>query len=112
MTLDPTNPNQENTQDITDKSAEIQNKMSDAQKKLALIEVEGKAGTEDYGIKVYLNGRYEATKVTIDPSVLEQPTQVVCDLMASAITDASRKAEIAIQNEMMKLFQNFDLTGK
>ena len=85
--------------------------MAEAQKKLAEIEVEGKAGLDDYSVKVYLNGRHEATKVIIEPKLLEQPNDALCELIASAITDASHKAEQAIQAEMVNIFQGFDLPG-
>lgn len=78
---------------------------------LASIEVEGTAGIENYGVKISLNGRHEATRVIIDPQLLTQPAQVLCDLIASAITDASHKAEVAIQTQMLGLFKNFKLPG-
>jgi len=105
MTMNnPFNPDPKNMEDM-------KNKMAETQKNLANITVEGKAGIENYGVKVYLNGRYEATKVTIDPELLKQPAQILSDLIASAITDAAHNAEIAIQNEMLKVFQNFKIPG-
>lgn len=86
---------------------EIQNKVSEIQKKLAALEIEGSAGGDM--VKVILNGRYEARKVIIDPSLVNQPLQILCDLVASAITDATRKVESAAQAEMLKLFQGVDL---
>ena len=112
MTMNnPFNPDPKSMEDMKNKSMEIQNKMAETQKNLANITVEGKAGIENYGVKVYLNGRYEATKVTIDPELLKQPAQILSDLIASAITDAAHNAEIAIQNEMLKVFQNFKVPG-
>ena len=99
MSFDPTSfMNKEKAQDI-------QSQMADAQEKLTAITVEGQAGAAEHTVKISLNGRYEATKVVIDPSLLQQPIEVVSELIASAITDAAHKAETAIQTEMMKMFQ-------
>ena len=90
-----------------EKKENLQNQMATAQEKLATISAEGQAGAGEHTVKISLNGRYEATNVNIDPSLLQQPIDVVNEIIASAITDAAHKAEIAIQNEMMKLFQGF-----
>ena len=91
------------------KKNDIQDKMAQAQQKLAEITAEGQAGAGEYSVKVTLNGRYEATKVIIDQPLMQESAEVVSDLVASAITDAAHKAEVAIQMEMMKLFQGMDL---
>jgi DNA-binding YbaB/EbfC family protein len=85
------------------KSAEIQNKMKAIKEKLSSIEVEGESGGGM--VKVILNGHYEAKQTIIDPSLLTQPIQILCDLVASAITDATRKVESAVQAEMLKLLR-------
>lgn len=88
---------------------EIQNKMSDIQQKLLTITVEGNAGTGDLAVKVELNCNYEATKVTITEELFKQPPEVMCDLIKSAITDATRNATTTIQKEMMAAFQGFKM---
>lgn len=105
--FDNLNFDPKNMKSLQDKSAEIQNQMMNAQKKLTAINVEGSAGVENYQIKVVLNGRHEAVKVSIDQQLLLQPTQVLCDLVAAAITDAAHKVEV----EIMGLFKNFKLPG-
>lgn len=85
--------------------AEIQNRMAQIQQMLATVEAEGIAGIESYTVKIRLNGRHEAVKVTIDQQLLTQSVQILCDLVASAITDASHKVEAAIQNKMLALVQ-------
>lgn len=96
-----------NANNIQSKTIEMQNKMVAIQKKLALLEIEGNAGGGM--VTITLNGRYEAKKVVIDPSLLTQPMQILCDLVASAITDTTRKVEAAVQNEMLKSLQDFKL---
>jgi len=109
--FDNLNFNPDNLKSVKDKSAEIQNQMATAQKMLASIEAEGTAGIENYAVKVCLNGRHEAVRVIIDPQLLTQPVQVLCDLVASAITDASHKTDVAIQTQMFGLFKNLKLPG-
>lgn len=103
--FDSLNFNPENLKTLKDNSHEIQNSMQEIQKKLLAIAVEGQAGIDNFTVKITLNGRHEATQVVIDPNLLQQPAQVLCDLVAAAITDAAHKTEMAVQNEMMKLFQ-------
>ncbi len=103
--FDNLNFNPENMQTLKDKAAEIQNQMVTVQKTLSTMEIEGSAGIENLNVKVYLNGRHEATRVVIDPNLLTQPIQVLCDLVASAITDASHKVEAEIQSKMMGMLR-------
>ena len=90
----------------SNKAAEMQQKMQALQQQLAQLEIEGAAGGEM--VKVILNGQHEAKKVEIDPSLLTQP-QVLCDLIASAITAATRKANVVVQNIMLRSFQESKL---
>jgi DNA-binding YbaB/EbfC family protein len=101
------NLDQEYTNTIKNKSIEIQDRMSAVQKNLVTIEVEGNAGGDM--VKITLNGHYEAKKVIIDPTLLTQPIQILSDLVAAAITDATRKVEAAVQNEMLSLFKGIDI---
>ena len=88
------------------KSLEIQDKMQTTQQKLASITRTGEAGA---GLaKVTINGRYECVKVIIDPT-LKDNMQVMADLIASAVTDATRKIEKVVQGEMFSLLQGLGL---
>ena len=44
-------------------------------------------------VKVVLNGRHEAKKVTIEPKLVSEDLEMLEDLVAAAINDASRKIE-------------------
>ena len=103
--FDSLNFNPENIKSLKDKTVEIQNQMAIVQKTLSAMEIEGSAGIENFNVKISLNGRHEAVRVVIDPQLLTQPVQVLCDLIASAITDASHKTEAEIQSKMMGLFR-------
>jgi nucleoid-associated protein EbfC len=94
-----------NTQEKTN---QIQNQMAEVQKMLAAVTVEGVAGLDSYSVKVTINGRHEAEKVVIEPKLMSERPEVVCDLVASAITDASHKLEMAIQTKMMEMFKKFN----
>lgn len=85
--------------------SDIQNKMMEVQKRLAALEVEGIAGLDGFSVRVFLNGRYESTRVIIEPSILDQGVEIFSSLIASAITDAAHKTEVAIQREFMNAMQ-------
>jgi nucleoid-associated protein EbfC len=61
------------------------------QKELGNLEVTGESGAGM--VKVVLNGRHEAKKVTIEPKLVSEDLEMLEDLVAAAINDASRKIE-------------------
>jgi DNA-binding YbaB/EbfC family protein len=61
------------------------------QKELGTLEVTGESGAGM--VKVVLNGRHEAKKVTIEPKLVSEDLEMLEDLVAAAINDASRKIE-------------------
>ena len=54
-------------------------------------------------VKVTLNGRHEARRVQIDPSIANEDLAVLEDLIAAAINDAVHRAERAQQEKMAGL---------
>ena len=86
------------------KSLEMQNKLAD-------ILATGKAGIGDYLVEVELNGKHEATKVTINPVLTKENPEAIGDLVAAAITDATHHLEEKIKLELVKLFQNNSQTS-
>jgi DNA-binding YbaB/EbfC family protein len=70
---------------------QMQENMQKAQAELANIEVTGESGAGM--VKVVLNGRHEAKKVTIEPKLVSEDLEMLEDLVAAAINDASRKIE-------------------
>ena len=65
------------------------------------LEVTGEAGAGM--VKVTLNGRHEARRVHIDPSIAKEDLAVLEDLIAAAINDAVHRAERAQQEKMASL---------
>jgi DNA-binding YbaB/EbfC family protein len=78
----------------------MQAKISEAQKKLEAMEVEGSAGGGL--VKLRISGKNALVGLTIDPSLLKpEEAEIVEDLIKAAHDDARRKLEDA-QNEEMK----------
>jgi DNA-binding YbaB/EbfC family protein len=69
----------------------MQEHMQKAQAELSNLEVTGESGAGM--VKVVLNGRHEAKKVTIEPKLVSEDLEMLEDLVAAAINDASRKIE-------------------
>jgi len=69
-----------------------------AQAEIASLEATGEAGGGM--VKVTLNGRHEARRVTLDPSVPLDDREMLEDLIAAAINDAAQRIEAATQEKM------------
>jgi DNA-binding YbaB/EbfC family protein len=70
---------------------QAQQMQENMQKELGNLEVTGESGAGM--VKVVLNGRHEAKKVTIEPKLVSEDLEMLEDLVAAAINDASRKIE-------------------
>jgi len=70
---------------------QMQENMQKAQAELVNLEVTGESGAGM--VKVVLNGRHEAKKVTIERELVSEDLEMLEDLVAAAINDASRKIE-------------------
>ncbi len=81
---------------------EIQQKMADLQTEMQALEVVGKSGG---GMcQVTLNGKGEAKKVLIDPSLVRpEDAEVLEDLIVAAINDAKAKSEEMMRDKMQEL---------
>lgn len=77
---------------------QMQDNMRKMQEQLALIEVEGQAGSGM--VKVVMTCRHEVKRVSIDPSVIGDDREMLEDLIALAMNDAVRKAEATSQEKM------------
>lgn len=83
-------------------AGEIQARMTELQQKLAGVEVTGTSGGGL--VQVTLNGRAEARKIKIDPSLLNtNEAEVLEDLMLAAFNDAKAKVEALIAERMAEL---------
>ena len=77
---------------------QMQENIRKAQEELATIEVEGQSGAGL--VKVVITCKFQARKVTIDPSLLSEDKDMLEDLVMAAFNDAVAKAEAATQAKM------------
>jgi DNA-binding YbaB/EbfC family protein len=83
-------------------AAQLQSKMKAMQDELELIEVEGLSGGGL--VKVRMTAKMEVKGVSIDPSLFKpEEREIVEDLIVTALGDAKRKAEVAMQEKMSAL---------
>ncbi len=76
----------------------MQDNLKKAQEQLALMEVEGQSGAGM--VKVLMTGKHQVKRVTIDPSLLADDKDMLEDLVAAAINDASNRVEAETQTRM------------
>jgi hypothetical protein len=86
---------------------QLQANMQKAQAEIAAMEVTGESGGGM--VKVTINGRHEAKRVSIDPSVPLDDREMVEDLVAAAINDAVHRLESASQQKMAGLMGGMNL---
>ena len=78
----------------------MQQRMADAQERIAAIEVEGTSGGGR--VKLVLRGSGDLARVELDPSLMAPGEgDVVADLLIAAHADAKRKLDAA-QGELMR----------
>ncbi len=88
-----------NLSDIMKQVQSMQDRMADLQTKLDQLSVTGQSGGGL--VKVGMNGKFSATSIEIDPSLLKpEEKEVVEDLLLAALTDAKNKAEVLVAEEM------------
>jgi DNA-binding YbaB/EbfC family protein len=87
---------------------EMQQKLADMQSQLRDKRIEGVAGGGM--VKVVLNGKSEAHKVTLDPKVVD-PNDITMleDLMVAAFNDARGKIEKLVEEETRRIMGGIGL---
>jgi len=86
---------------------QMQANMQKAQEELANMEVTGESGGGM--VKVTMNGRHEARRVQIDDSLLGDDKEMLEDLVAAAINDATHKVEALTQERMSSMTAGMNL---
>ena len=86
---------------------QMQENMQKAQAELVNLEVTGESGAGM--VKVVLNGRHEAKKVTIEPKLVAEELDMLEDLVAAAINDAARKIEERSKEKYADLMSGMNL---
>ncbi|HEY0331803.1 MAG TPA: YbaB/EbfC family nucleoid-associated protein [Rhodopseudomonas sp.] len=83
-------------------AAQLQSKMKAMQEELDHIEVEGISGGGL--VHVRMTAKMEVKSIKIDPTLIKaDEAEVLEDLVVSALADAHRKAEAAMQEKMQAL---------
>ena len=83
-------------------AAELQSKMQAMQEELGNVEVEGISGGGL--VSVRMTAKMEVKAVRIDPSLVKpDEKEILEDLLVTALGDARRKAEAAMQEKMQAL---------
>ena len=97
-----------NISQIMKQAKEMQERMNDLQKKIEQETVEGTAGGGL--VKVTINGKHNAKKVSIDQSLLiKEESDVLEDLIVAAINDATKKISEKMSNELGNLSGGLNL---
>ncbi len=87
-----------NIGDLMKQAQQMQEKMQQAQARVAETEVTGESGAGL--VSVVMNGRHDVRRVSVDDSVLGEDKEVLEDLLAAAVNDAVRKVEAANRDMM------------
>jgi hypothetical protein len=85
----------------------LQASMAKAQAEIAALEVTGESGGGM--VKVTMNGKHEARRVQIDPTVPLDDREMIEDLVAAAINDAAQRVEAATQERMSSVMGGINL---
>ena len=87
---------------------QMQTKMQEMQEKLAEMEMSGSSGAGM--VTVTLNGKGEMRRVKIDPSLFNSnDAEVVEDLIVAAFSDAKKKLDVVLAEEMSKVTGGLNL---
>ncbi len=86
---------------------EMQANLQKAHEELASTEVEGQSGGGM--VKVRMTCKYEVRRVEIEPNLVGDDKDMLEDLVAAAINDATRKVERTVQEKLSSLTGGFQL---
>jgi nucleoid-associated protein EbfC len=83
-------------------AAQLQSKMKAMQDELEHVEVEGISGGGL--VSVRMTAKMDVKSIKIDPSLMKaEEREVLEDLLVTAVGDAKRKAEAAMQDKMQAI---------
>lgn len=94
---------------LMQQAQQMQENVKKAQEELESVEVNGESGAGL--VKIVVNGKREALKVSIDDSLLKEDRDMLEDLVAAAINDAVRKVAKLKQEKMASLTSGMELPG-
>jgi DNA-binding YbaB/EbfC family protein len=97
----------QNLNNLMKEAQKMQERMQQAQQELTEMMVFGEAGGGM--VRIEMNGRHDALKTKINPSLLEEGIDMIEDLVTAAINDAVRKVEKASKDKIAKLTAGMQL---
>ena len=91
-----------NIGDLMKQAQQLQARFQEAQERVNQIEAEGQSGGGM--VRVTINGKGQAKRVRIDPSLIDpKDAGMLEDLVVAAINDARTKVDARMQDEMSKV---------
>src|SRR4029078_11577616 len=92
-------------------AAQLQSKMQAMQEELGNVEVEGISGGGL--VSVRMTAKMEVKGIKIDPSLMKaDESEILEDLLVTALNDERRKAELAMQEKMQEMTGGTSEAGK
>jgi len=85
----------------------MQADMQKAQDEIAAMEVEGQSGGGL--VKVIMTGRHELRRVSIDDSLIGDDKEMLEDLIAAAVNDASQRVDATSKEKMSGMTAGLNL---
>jgi nucleoid-associated protein EbfC len=83
-------------------AAQLQSKMQAMQEELGQLEVEGTSGGGLVAVR--MTAKMDVKAIKIDPTLMKaEEREILEDLLVTALADARRKAETAMQEKMQSL---------
>lgn len=76
----------------------VQENMQKAQAEVALLSATGEAGGGK--VKVTMDGKHGVSRVQIDPSLMTEDREMLEDLIAAALNDATHRIDALTQQKM------------
>ena len=76
----------------------MQENLAKAQAQVAQLTAIGESGGGM--VKITMNGKHEVSRVQIEPALMSEEREVLEDLIAAAINDASHKVESTVAEKM------------
>lgn len=92
---------------LMQQAQQMQENIKQAQEEFEALEIHGESGAGM--VKIVMNGKREALKVSIDPSLLTDDRDMLEDLVAAAVNDAVRKVAKLKKEKMAGLTQGLEL---
>ena len=96
-----------NLGNLMKQAQKMQADMQKVQEEIASMEVEGQAGGGL--VKVLMTGQHELRRVTIDDSLMGDDKEMLEDLIAAAVNDASQRVDATSKEKMSGMTAGLNL---